>query len=187
MGGKGAKGDPREYVDLDGHREAIRRIHCPILWAVIQAARQNHLDEVAREVAADLFDRIADETLWAVTEVRPSDEYKLLSQRYISDGVRTKWLALATSGETRAAPYCRGPDGKVAVRHEHVVPREQLKKELLEANAIDAVMHVLEKPIACIVTLEEDALLPKAGDGWMRYQNRVLVFDRKEQKRVGDK
>lgn len=177
------KADPARHIDLEPYRDAIRRAGAPILWRLIAAIREPGLGRVDREVAEDLFDRISDEILWAVTEILPSDEWKLLSQRYISFGVREMWLAAMRRGSSSVAAFVRDPQTqKVAVRHEHVVPRKLLKSNLLSARDEAHVGELLHLPVACVVTLDEDARLPKSGKGWERYRAAsVRVFDRKTQ------
>lgn len=106
--------------------------------------------------------------LWKWTEasgIAPHEKYNV---RFCSAG-------------TRAAEPAK-------VNHEHVWPRKgMIDKLLTEHQASDAatVRAFLEAHgIACIVTVEEHALLgSSAGNGWARYVNAgVEVWDRQEER-----
>ncbi|HWO21233.1 MAG TPA: hypothetical protein VNO30_20835 [Kofleriaceae bacterium] len=169
------------FENLEPHRIQIRKIYTPMVWGVIESMRSPDLDEIGQEVALDLFDRVADEALWAVTEIQPLDELKYFSQRFISEAVRTRWSALSAANAKHKYLYFKGPTGRVDIKHEHVVPRDRLKKALAAADSSEAVRRILERPIACVVSIDEDSTLPKGGIGWERYIDKVRVFDRLKQ------
>lgn len=175
------RANPAVFEDLEPHRVQIRKIYAPMVWGVIASMRSPDLDDIGQEVALDLFDRVTDEALWAITEIRPLDELKYFSQRYISEAVRTRWADLSAAKAKHKYLYFKGPNGRVDIKHEHVVPRERLKKVLATADSLEAVQRVLERPIACVVSSDEDSALPKGGVGWERYIGRVRVFDRVKQ------
>ena len=177
--------DPATYIDIEPHQAEVRRTGAPLLWSLASATRRPGMTTIERQVVDDVFDRISDEVLWAATEVLPSDEWKLLSQRYISLGVRDHWLATLASGARAAKAFTRNAKGRVVVKHEHVVPRAVLKAAILRAASEAEVRTQLDRSTACIVTKEEDCRLPAAGNGWERYLGgRVRVFDRKEQREL---
>ena len=122
------RANPAVFEDLEPHRIQIRKVYAPMLWGVINSMRAPDLDDIGREVAADLFDRMADEALWAVTEIRDFDELKYFSQRYISEAVRTRWAGLTEANAKHKYLYFKGANGRVDIKHEHVVPRDHLKK-----------------------------------------------------------
>lgn len=175
------RANPAVFEDLEPHRVQIRKIYAPMVWGVIESMRAADLDEIGQEVALDLFDRVADEALWAVTEIRPFDELKYFSQRYVSEAVRARWAGLVAAKVNHKYRYFKGANGRVDIKHEHVVPRDHLKKALAAAGAIEVVTRILERPVACVVSVDEDNTLPKGGVGWERYIGKVRVFDRLKQ------
>lgn len=175
------RANPAVFEDLEPHRFQIRKIYAPMVWGVIASMRSPDLDDIGQEVALDLFDRVTDEALWAITEIRPLDELKYFSQRYISEAVRTRWADLSAAEAKHKYAYFKGSNGRVDIKHEHVVPRERLKKALATAESLEAVQRVFEQPIACVVSSDEDSVLPKGGVGWERYIGKVRVFDRLQQ------
>ncbi|HEX7836144.1 MAG TPA: hypothetical protein VF469_01710 [Kofleriaceae bacterium] len=56
-----------------------------------------------------------------------------------------------------------------------------MKKALAAAAWLEEIIRVLKRPVACVVSLDDDVKLPKGGGGWERYINRVRVFDRRIQ------
>jgi hypothetical protein len=175
--------NPAEYHDLDPYRDQIRKIYAPIVWDVVESLRRDDLNEITRNVVANLFDRVAKAALWAVTETHQNADFKYLGQRYISRGVYDRWANLIAGRVTQKFRYYK--DGRrIVLRHEHVVPRQLLKDLLSAAESRQEVHAVLQRPVSCIVTVEENGRLPKGGDGWERYVNRIEVFDRRHQKWV---
>lgn len=180
------KGNPAIYVDIEAHQAEVRRAGAPLLWSLACAVRRTGMSAVERQVAEDFFDRIADEVLWAATEVYPNDDWKLLSQRYISMQVRERWMAAHARGARATKMFTRDSNNgdRVAVKHEHVVPRERLKQLVLAASSEQHVQALVGRSLGCIVTCEEASALPSLGEGWKRYIDRVRVFDRKTQREL---
>lgn len=173
--------NPAKFVDLEPHRIRIRGIYAPVVWQVIESMRSPDLDEIGQEIALDLFDRVADEALWAVTEIKPKPQLKYFSQRFISEDIRQRWEDLSAADERKQYRYFKGANKRVNIKHEHVVPREHLKSVLGEADSLDAVQRILKRPVACVVSADEDSRLPKGGIGWERYVEKVRIFDRMTQ------
>ena len=180
------KGNPATYVNIEAEQAEVRRTGAPLLWTLANAIRRPGISSIEKQVAEDFFDRIADEVLWAATEVYPADEWKLLSQRFISMQVRDRWRAAFAAGAKAVKVFTRdaGNRDRVAVKHEHVVPRRLLKVLILTTTAAEQVHALVQRSLGCVVTCVEDASLPTQGQGWERYIERVRVFDRKEQREI---
>ena len=132
--------------------------------------------------AEELFERLADLALWVTTEVRRADEFEFIAQRHRSRTVHDWWLSLAQLQVKARRKYLVGEDGRNAVRHEHVVPRESLKQSLRAARSVDDMRRVPSCAEACVVTKQEAPSLPD-GTGWERYAGaRIDVWDRNEQR-----
>src|ERR1043166_4345850 len=85
------KANPGIYIDIEPPQAEIRRAGASLLWTLACAVHRTGPSDIECKVVEDFFDRIADEVLWAATEVYPNDAWKLPSQRYISMRVRDRW------------------------------------------------------------------------------------------------
>ena len=114
--------------------------------------------------------------------MRRADEFEFIAQRYLSRTVHDWWLSLAQLQVKARRKYLVGEDGRSAVRHEHVVPRESLKQSLRAARSVDDMRRVPSCAEASVVTKQEAPSLPD-GTGWERYARaRIDVWDRNEQR-----
>ena len=167
-----------DAIDMSGpwsepqERSPILSAHAYIVWAIVCAVRQRPANDTVLRAAAR---KALNESTWAATETRRSMKYKL---RFISQGV----LELCRiHGHLDAWAKEGGP---IAVRHEHVVQRKELKEQLLSTSCLADVHETLEQAQGCVVTLEEDGRLRCAqGSGWNRYTLAgVGAWDRRDQR-----
>lgn len=156
------------YASLDTVRREVIEF-----WArlVVEA---NQLAAVAPALDSQRK-HVLDRASWAVTEIEPAPEMKLFGQRFWShDALR--WAAQTFDGRMRKTE--RGKLAASALRHEHVVPRSQLKQRLAACADLKAVTVILSSAVACVVTRAEQGRLV-GEDGWCRYSRaKVAVFDR---------
>jgi hypothetical protein len=178
-------GDPRKAIaKLREYRAEARALWTPVVWSALQLVRRIDLEGASRFVADDVFERVTRQALWAVTEVRPASQFKLLSQRFLSRSVYEHWLQVVTAGPNKSTvAFEKSPSDGETVQHEHVIPIDRLRRELRTAESQDAVLVVLSKAEACVVTKREaSSLNTTGGDGWDRYRRReVEVWDREAQ------
>lgn len=130
-----------------------------------------------------LLERLYHDAPWAVTEVRPSAEFKFRRQRYISQDVYDHWRTLPQRHpKVLLGHLAKDAEGKTLC-HEHVVPRKDLRRALQGLDRAEALQEVLAGAAACVVTQDEHRRLELVRDvaEWDRYRQAkapVGVYDR---------
>ena len=124
-------------VDLSGpwieseERSSIIAAHAYVAWAIVAVVRQRPANDTGLREAAK---KALNESTWAATETKRSLKYKL---RFVSQGV----LELCQEHGPLDAWANKG--GRASIRHEHVVPRKELKERLLSASSLVDVREIL--------------------------------------------
>jgi hypothetical protein len=127
---------------------------------------------------------ILDKCIWGVTTCSDTNKH---NTRYASAAVCClikEWQACFSRGQafTRSG-YVKtnGALFKTLVRHEHVVTRESLRRELLKARKLGEIEELLRGAIACLVTKRESEKLNRHKLGsWERYEaEQIQVWDRR--------
>ena len=122
-----------------------------------------------------IFERVAHDAVWAVTELHRSAETKYFRQRFISARALRHWADASTRGECGQG-----------VQHEHVVEVREIKLQLGEARTEKDFCEALSHAVACVVTDQDhDDLNRKAKHmrGWARYAEAgIAVWDRVEER-----
>jgi hypothetical protein len=168
----GKLADVREYEEA---RKANIRHWAPFVLYVDRQGQRPGESDLRFYQRKRHFDVIANQAIWAVTEISSDVRWKYLAQPYISEEVKQRWDTIGT-----AAPmieYVRD------LRHEHVFVRARLVKDLRSAEDLAAVEEVLGNAVSCVCTKIEDDRLNKTGTGWGRYGcprdgNPIRVWDR---------
>ncbi len=144
--------------------------------ALAQLAVQRNAAQGEDAVALKLlFERVAHDAVWAVTELHRGAETKYFRQRFISARARRRWTDASTRGQCGQG-----------VQHEHVVESRKLKLQLAKATTEGEFHGVLAHAVACVVTDQDhDDLNQQAQhlQGWDRYRAaKISVWDRLEQR-----
>lgn len=160
----------------DAARRTNIDLWTPLVWNALARLRGCcHQPDLNKALVEHHFNVLANQALWAVTEVSSGAQWKYAAQRYFSKDVWSRWQSLsADSGSVKMGRLY------LDLRHEHVLERRDLVATLRSAGAESDVANVLASAISCVVTVEEDARLRGVTGrhtGWARYANAVPVVE----------
>ena len=170
-----------KLADVEQYERA-RKINVE-LWSSLLATSQQTLhntppaDTLAAQLHAHQFKLLANQALWAATEVSTDVRWKYAAQRFFSESVLHRWQNLCQSGKRfQMNKFIAG------LRHEHVVERSSLIAPLLAARTQSEIASTLERAVSCVVTKHEDLRLSRKHVGWDRYRladdGPIRVWDR---------
>ncbi len=165
-----------KYVDIEEEMESSRKIIINVFSELLCNCNSDGKEEKY------IFKILANLAIWTVTEIKRDDTHKYINQRYISEGVYNKWIKFSHKTKSTNKQLISNDEGKAELRHEHVISRKSLIKDLKKCSQKEEIALILKTAIACVVTLDEDKKLKNDNDeGWERYKKQnIRVYDRKE-------
>jgi hypothetical protein len=167
--------DVRQYARA---RTLNIELWSPIVWSALSKLREGDTGD-ALEVALRerFFTVVANQAIWAATEICSDLAWKYGAQRNFSVGVQNRWKD-ANSPELNysVTAFSKG------LRHEHVRERRELTGLLRAANDVERIREILGHSESCIVLANEDPGAyagAKGKIGWNRYKSAgIEVWDR---------
>ena len=156
---------------LDRSLEFARTFYARALANLVELRNANTCEGAAAWRL--LFERVAHDAVWAVTELHRGAETKYFRQRFISKRVYDLWSKASTRREC-----VKG------VQHEHVLETRKIKLKLAEGQTVEDFCSALSLSVACVVVVDEHDKLnrvPNHLEGWERYREaKIAVWDRVE-------
>lgn len=122
-------------------------VHLAVLARRSQSPENSRLKGA---VAEHFFQVVANQAIWAATEVSSHQSWKYGAQPFMTK-------------EARDQIEAGGVDRYQGLRHEHVIERKFLVEKLKNANSEDEVIRILRLAYSCVVTKKQDDAMREAS------------------------
>jgi len=147
-----ALSDPGKYKLA---KELTARCWAPMVWKALDQARVKSTQQICElELAVwnNCFEIIANQAIWASTEIHRDKKWKYFAQPHVTEKASFQ-VNLKRSSD---------------LRHEHILERKGLVESLRQARNEAEIAGILGDAVSCVVTKEEDTALREAK---RRYAN----------------